>query len=99
MANEYIHVGQEALELRLNTGEDLSSATGLKIKYTKPDGTAGHWDGTIHSSTYVKKAFIAGAGELDVSGNWIFWAWATMSDGRDIAGEPVSYYVKTEGVA
>ena len=99
MANEYLHVGQEALELRFNTGEDLSAATGLKIKYTKPDGVAGFWAGTIHDTTYIKKAFEVDDGELDTAGNWIFWAFATMSDGRDIACKPVSYYIKLEGVA
>jgi len=98
MANEYIHVGQEALEIRLNTGENLSTATDLKIKYTKPDGTSGFWAGAIHSTTYIKKTFVADAGELDVSGNWTFWPWCTMSDGRDIGGKPVEYYVKVEGV-
>lgn len=99
MANiiDHIYVGQEALELILDTNIDLSGASGLKIKYTKPDGTSGSWTGTLSGTTYIKKAFIDDADELDQAGIWTFWTAATMADGRYIPGRPVQYYVDTEG--
>jgi hypothetical protein len=97
MANEYIHVGQEALQIELDTGEDLSAASGLKIKYTKPGDISGEWAGTLLNTTWIKKEFEVDDGELDVSGLWSFWTFATMADGRDIAGKPVQYYIKVEG--
>ena len=96
MANEYIYVGQESLLMKLNTNIDLSGASSVKIKYRKPDATEGSWTGTV-SGTYVTKAFIADEGELDTAGNWVFWSWATMADGRTIPGKPVEYYIKLEG--
>ena len=94
-----IYVGQESLEIRLDTGITLTGALSVKMKYTKPGGTSGAWDATIYNTTWVKKVFIDGANELDEPGVWILWAWVNMSDGRSIPGEPVKYYVYGEGTA
>lgn len=95
--DDLIYVGQESLELRMDTNIDISGASSLKIKYKKPDGTTGSWEGTLYGTTYIKKAFLKDGGELDTSGNWIFWTWATMADGREIMGKPLQIYIKAEG--
>lgn len=94
---EWIFVGQEALQLRLDTKLDLSGASDLKIKYKKPNGSTGEWAGILYSTTYIQKSFINDANELDKEGIWTFWTCATMSDGRLIQGKPVQYQVRAEG--
>jgi len=94
---DQIYVGQEALELRLNTNVDLSAASSVSIKYIKPDETTGEFTGEVFNTTWIKYEFLIDAGELDQQGNWIFWTFAIMGDGRDIPGDPVEYYVKLQG--
>ena len=97
MSDEKIFVGQEALQLILETNTDISEASGLKIKYRKPGGTEGFWAGTLNGTTQIKKDFIADEGELDEKGKWTFWAFCIMSDGRDLHGKPVTYVLNREG--
>ena len=97
MANEIIYVGQEALDMRLDTNIDHTASTNLKIKYRKPDGTSGEWDAVLYNVTYLRKEFTKDANELDESGIWTFWTHATMADGRVIPGDPVQYHVMMEG--
>jgi len=93
----WIFVGQEALQLRLDTKLDLTGASDLKIKFKRPDGSAGEWGGTLYSTTFIQKSFINDADELNGAGIWTFWTCATMSDGRLIQGKPVQYQVRAEG--
>jgi len=95
--NQKIYVGQESLDLILNTNTDLSTASNLKVKYKKPDDSTGSWTATLYNTTYIKKAFIAAGGELDQAGTWTFWAYATMSDGREIPGDPAKVTVREQG--
>ena len=97
MADEQIYVGQESLEMRLDTNIDISVASELKIKYKKPSGTSGEFVGVLFGTTSVKYIFLDGEDELDEPGTWLFWAWAEMADGREIPGKPVEIYIKTEG--
>lgn len=94
-----IYVGQESLEIRLDTGIDLTSALSVTMKYTKPDGTTGSWLANVYNTTWVQKIFINDANELDIPGTWILWSWANMSDSRSIPGEIVKYYVYGEGTS
>ena len=92
-----IYVGQDNLSIELDTGVTLTGALNLKIKYRKPDSTTGEWTGTLEGTTIIKKSFIDGSGGLDQSGIWRFWAWAEMSDGREIPGEPYDRQIYIEG--
>jgi len=94
---DQIYVGQEALRIKLDVKIDISSATGLKMYYRNPDDTEGSWTGTLSGTTFIQKDFIADEGELDQQGNWFFWTFCTMVDGRDITGDAVEYYVKLPG--
>ena len=95
--DDKVYVGQEAWELRLDTEIDISGASALKIKYKKPSGTIASFTATAYDGTTVRYAFKADSDELDESGNWTFWAWVTMADGRDIPGKPITIYIKAEG--
>ena len=86
---------QGALRLQLNTGVVLTTATDLKIKYTKPSGTSSSWTGTISGTMSIYKDMVGT--ELDESGEWTFWAYVTFSDGRKAAGEAVRIMVYDEG--
>ena len=94
---DQIYVGQEALRIKLDVKIDISAATGLKMYYRKPDLTEGSWTGTLSGTQFIQKDFIADAAELDQQGNWWFWTFCIMSDGRDIIGDAVEYYIKLPG--
>lgn len=59
--------GQSLLQLRYDTGLDLTSATVKKILYVKPDGTQGSWVATTNSTSLVYDLL---ATDIDQSGNW-----------------------------
>ena len=92
-----IFVGQESLEIRLDTNIDISGATSVLVGYEKPDGTQGEWTATRYNSTTVSKAFAKDDGLLTPKGVWLFWSIAVMSDGRRVPGTPVRQKVYAEG--
>ena len=64
------YVGDEGTEIILDSGEDLSQSgvNGVFIKYKKPDGSTGEWEGSVYASTKVK--YVTKPGDLDQSGTW-----------------------------
>jgi hypothetical protein len=58
---------RQALELRLDTEIDLTTASAAKVKYKKPDGTAGEWDAGIQGDELVYETTNA---DLDKAGRW-----------------------------
>lgn len=94
-----IYKNQSSLRLILDTDEDISTATTLQIKYSKPSGTSGTLTATISGTTAMYYDFTntAGVSELNESGLWRFWSKVTFSDGRIGYGEPVNIMVYDEG--
>jgi hypothetical protein len=94
-----IYKNQSGLRLTLETGVNLTTALSLKIKYIKPDKTAGSWNATITGTTKVYYDFTnnVGVSELNQSGLWIVYAFVTFSDNRTAPGEPVTIMVYEEG--
>ena len=95
--NEIIYIGQEALEFRLDTKIDITSASSYKLGYKKPDGTKGEIDAELSSGNIMKYTFPDGSTLLDQAGTWLFWAIITFSDGRRAPGDAYPIIVKTEG--
>ena len=92
-----IYVDQESLRLTLQTGVDISGSSARAIKFLKPDqSTTGSWDATVTGTEDLYYDF--DGSELDVSGEWTFWAFVTFGDGRTAPGEPVFMKVYEEGV-
>lgn len=92
-----IYKDQTNLRIRLTMGVDITDASVLRIKYTKPDGTESHWAATSESDATGIIYYDIQTGDISASGRWRFWAWVTFSDGRSAPGEVVVVNVNTEG--
>jgi len=93
-----IYVNQTALRLQLYVGTDVDTALSLKIKYTKPDSETIYEFIALEPTDAVKSIYYDfQEGDLNVAGQWIFWAYVTFSDGRSAPGEPVKIRVWEEG--
>jgi hypothetical protein len=95
--NEIIYIGQEALELRIDTKIDISSASLYFLGYKKPDGTKGEIAAALSAGTVMKYVFPDGSTLLDQAGTWLFWAIVVFSDGRRASGDAYPIIVKNEG--
>ena len=91
-----IYKNQYNLKLTLETGVTLTGASATKIKYLKPDETAGEFAASISGTQDLEYDFTVST-ELDQSGDWTFWAYVTFSDGKIAPGEPVTIRVYAEG--
>ncbi len=90
-----IYQNQESLRLTLQTGVDISAATARLIKYIKPGDVEGSFSATLSGTTDIYYDFAAD--DLDLVGDWVFWAFITFSDARTAPGEPVTIRVYEEG--
>lgn len=77
MANTW-YVGDSGFDIICDCGKDITGATSRTIDYTKPDGTTGSWDATIHNSNYLK--YTTQTGDIDTPGVWFFHASFTLGD-------------------
>lgn len=73
------HKGDIGTIIKIDLGEDISTATVRKIKYRKPDGTMGEWTAAAHGTTAVKYTTTAVA-DLNQVGRWKFQAYIEMPD-------------------
>jgi hypothetical protein len=81
-----VFVGQDLLNIRLETGYDLSQASLMKVIYKKPSGIIGEWSSNI---TYDDTVMIYDVqdGNIDENGSWLLQPYI------EVAGQ------KTWGVA
>ena len=61
------------VEIVLDVGTDISSATVRKIKFRRPNRTFGVWDASEKSSTSI--AYVTQDGDLNDAGIWILQAY------------------------
>ena len=57
-------------KLKFDIVVSIVGITLAKIKYEKPDGTAGFWTAITEADTYIY--YITKSGDLDVGGKWTF---------------------------
>lgn len=72
-----IYVGDIGIAIRLDTKQNVSSASVKKIKYKKPNGDEGEWDATVVSNT--KLQYITESGVLDKAGSWLLQAYVVLT--------------------
>lgn len=60
--------------IQLDTGETVTGASAVAIKYRKPSGTTGTWTGTA-STQYIQ--YTTQAGDIDEAGTWVLQAYVT----------------------
>lgn len=73
-----IYKGDVGTKLQMNAGCDISSASVLKIKYSKPNGNRGEWNATLagtSSAYYVTKS-----GDLNAVGLWRIQLYVVLPD-------------------
>lgn len=62
------YVGNIGLPIYADCEQDVSAATGLLIKYKKPDGTTGEWSATLYGTEYIQ--YTIQAGDFDQDGEY-----------------------------
>ena len=93
-----VFITQDYLTIRLSyTSAITNLIASAVIKYRKPDKTEGQWD-ALHDTVGKKIWRNVEKGEfLNQKGNWRFWSFVTLTDGRVIPGEAFKHYIYTEG--
>jgi hypothetical protein len=95
-----IYVGQTDLTIKLETGKNLTDITtgSFAIKYRKPNGVIASFDAT---ATDLVKGIIQysvqNETDLDIPGDWTFWAKITDNQGLISIGEPFFVLVYKQG--
>src|SRR3972149_3376228 len=83
-------------KITIDTGQDVSGANSVKIKYIKPDGTTGLWDAIVdtddQSIYYLTQVNSGDIYDLDQVGVWMFYPVIDM-DTWDGHGESVEITV------
>ena len=65
---EELCIGDWGTEIVLDTEEDISTATDLRIVGTKPGGVAVDWEAVIEETTKVK--YVTVEDDIDTVGTW-----------------------------
>lgn len=65
-----VFVGDVGTVIKLDTGTDLTSATALKIKVKKPNGTEVEWTASQDANNPKVMTYTIQSGDLDQSGTW-----------------------------
>jgi hypothetical protein len=89
--------GQSALRITVKTFADLEDCVSAVIKYRKPNGKTGEFTASVGDMAKGVIFHECIEGDIDVSGWWAFWAYATFADGRTAAGETAKVYIWQEG--
>ena len=86
-----VFAGQSNLRIQLTMLSDLTDYTVAKIKYQKPDGTEGEWIASVYDRPNGIIYYDLQDGDIATSeyGEWLFWAWASFTDGRATMGEQI----------
>jgi len=98
MSDTKIFKNQSKLQIKAYTDIDLTGATAYFV-YKKPNGTIGTWGGTIETPATNGTIYydIESGSDLDVSGNWKFYAMIVDSANKIGFGEPFQEYIYEPG--
>ncbi len=86
-----IYKGAVGLELRLDVGQSIGSATSLKIKVEKPDGSKVEWVAAQYNSTTLN--YVTVAGDLSQSGKYVLQSYVEWGETSKHLGQSVSLTV------
>lgn len=97
MDEDKFFVGQTNLRIELDTEVDCSGATVL-IKFIKPSGAEGNFSASIDGVDPTLIYYdIQDTDDLDIPGDWRFWAHVTFSDTTVGIGKVRDQEVLAEG--
>jgi hypothetical protein len=78
-----LYTNQSFTEIRLDTMNDLTGATDLKILFKKPNGQEGHW---VATATGTELIYLVQNGDLDIPGLWKIQAYF-QKQGKNAYGD------------
>lgn len=70
------YVGDEGTALIVDVCSDISTATAVSLKITKPDGTTATWSGSVYETQYIR--YVVVAGDFDQPGEYRVQAYIEM---------------------
>lgn len=89
--SEKIYIDTEGVTVRVDSEENISTATNLLLHVRKPDGTEVEWSGTLDGTDFIEYVTIAGdldqAGFYRLQSSFIMDGW----DGRNSTAEFAVY--------
>jgi hypothetical protein len=83
MPDNKVYIGDIGTVILLDTAATLTGGT-VTIKYEKPDGSTGSWNGTIATSASGANkgiSYTTTSGDLNQPGLWKLQAYAVLSGG------------------
>ncbi len=75
-----VFTGDVGTVISLDCGENIATATLMKIKVRKSNGQKVTWDATLDGANAIK--YVTGVGDLDVPGTWHLQAYVEMPTWR-----------------
>lgn len=77
MIGDSVFSGDIGLQLQITfSDQDLSTASGLAIKYKNPNGTTGSWSATLVGTDTLQ--YTTSSGDLSVAGTWTLQGYAEL---------------------
>ena len=97
-AKYHVYRGQTALRIKATCGQDITDAQAKQIKYIKPDGTTGAWNGEVEDAeTGAIYYDIKEETEMDPIGTMRCWDYIKFKDGRDANGDTFEIDIHESG--
>jgi hypothetical protein len=92
-----VYVNQTFLTVTLDTKQDISGLKSASIKYRKPSGATGTFTATVVDAEDGIIQYKFTTGQLNESGQWVFWPYIVFGNDDVAAGEPTHLMVYEEG--
>lgn len=70
------YVGDTGTEIIVDTCDDITTATLVKLMVQKPDDTIVEWVGSVYDTTKIRHVVVAG--DLDLAGEYLVQAYVQM---------------------
>ena len=91
-------VGSTDQKLVVNVEKDISGFQDAYILYIRPDRTTGQFVATVTDSVYgIIEYSMINATDIDMAGDWIFYAKISYADATVGYGEPFIVTAKDQG--
>lgn len=91
-------VGATDQVITVNVEKDITGYSTALIKYIKPNKATGQFTATVTNPTSgILTYSIQSASNIDMSGDWVFWAYITYANGKIGIGEPFVVTAKNQG--
>jgi hypothetical protein len=91
-------VGATDQIITVNVEKDITGYSTALIKYIKPNKTTGQFTATVTSATNGVLVYeIQNASDINLAGDWVFWAYITYQNEKIGIGEPFVVTAKNQG--